>query len=231
MTSRLANELSNTMRQQAELYSGSIAQPGTGEVSSYDPNKYSVKVTMQPSGIESGWIPLSALAVGAGFGVVSGPNIGDMVKVEYTGGSTRAPKIGGRFFSAKNPALPVPSGEHWLVHSSGAFVKLTNDGKVTVSDKAGSTIVFNGDGTGTMTFANGLAINANTTINGSLLVVKQFTGQGGMALSGLNSLGATNTITGNTNFVGSVFANGHAIDDTHLHSGVTTGLGNSGKPL
>ncbi|MCL6469777.1 MAG: hypothetical protein I4O48_15895 [Ralstonia sp.] len=38
-------------------------------------------------------------------------------------------------------------------------------------------------------------------------------------------------ITGNTNFTGQVSANGHRIDDTHQHSGVTTGSGNTGTPL
>lgn len=48
-----------------------------------------------------------------------------------------------------------------------------------------------------------------------------------------NTGGATTAcaITGNTQFTGQVSANGHRIDDTHEHSGVTTGTGNSGPPL
>ena len=38
-------------------------------------------------------------------------------------------------------------------------------------------------------------------------------------------------VNADTTFNGTVQANGHAIDDTHQHGGVTTGLGNTGTPI
>lgn len=46
-----------------------------------------------------------------------------------------------------------------------------------------------------------------------------------------NSAPTAMAINGNTNFTGQVSANGHRIDDSHKHSGVTTGSGNTGTPL
>lgn len=46
-----------------------------------------------------------------------------------------------------------------------------------------------------------------------------------------NSAATAMAINGNTNFTGQVSANGHRIDDSHKHSGVTTGSGNTGTPL
>ncbi|MFL9943743.1 Gp138 family membrane-puncturing spike protein [Paraburkholderia graminis] len=46
-----------------------------------------------------------------------------------------------------------------------------------------------------------------------------------------NSAPTAMAINGNTNFAGQVSANGHRIDDSHKHSGVTTGSGNTGTPL
>ena len=41
-----------------------------------------------------------------------------------------------RFFNDDYRPLAVPSGELWLVHQSGAYLKLTNDGKVSINAAA-----------------------------------------------------------------------------------------------
>lgn len=164
--SREAIEFENVIRQHAEGVHSRKPKPRMATISSYNPAKHAVKVIYQPEGVESAWMPLAALGVGNGFGLLSGPNEGDMVEVDFTDNDYATPKVIARFFS--NAAVPpaVPSGEHWLVHESGSFIKVTNDGKVTVRDAGGSTVVMNGDGTGTMSFADGLTIDANTTVNG-----------------------------------------------------------------
>jgi hypothetical protein len=43
-----------------------------------------------------------------------------------------------------------------------------------------------------------------------------------------NSAPTAMAINGNTNFTGQVSANGHRIDETHKHTGVTTGAGQTG---
>jgi hypothetical protein len=58
------------------------------------------------------------------------------------------------------------------------------------------------------------------TITGLLTFV------GGMVGSAVS--GAAATLNGVINFVGQMFSNGKRIDDTHTHSGVQPGGGNSG---
>jgi uncharacterized protein involved in type VI secretion and phage assembly len=194
------HELANNMRSHAEAAAGRIPKPRMAEISSYNPATYSVKVTFQGVGdsdsIESGWIPLDAMGVGNRFGVVTAPNVRDMVKISFTDGSGSAPKIDGRYFSNVNVPLAVPAGETWIVHKSGASMKFTTDGKVTVRDAAGSTVVMNADGTGTMTFAAGLTINANTQINGTLKASGDITdnsGSNSRTMAGMRSVYNTHT--------------------------------------
>ena len=47
-------------------------------------------------------------------------------------------------------------------------VSITSLKKITFTDGGGSTIVMNGDGTGTMTFPGGLTVDANMQVNGSI---------------------------------------------------------------
>ena len=49
-----------------------------------------------------------------------------------------------------------------------------------------------------------------------------------MAVSGNNGTGNSMSISGNTNFAGTVTANGHPIDDTHKHTGVQSGSSTTG---
>jgi hypothetical protein len=41
--------------------------------------------------------------------------------------------VGGSFSDAARPPQNAPAGEFWLVHSSGSFLKLTNDGSVQIN--------------------------------------------------------------------------------------------------
>jgi uncharacterized protein involved in type VI secretion and phage assembly len=202
------------MRGHAEAAAGRIPKPRMATISSYNASTHSVKVTFQGVGdsdfIETGWIPLGAVGVGNGFGVLTAPNIGDMVMVAFSDGSNSAPKIIGRFFSNVNVPPPVPAGETWIVHKSGALMKFTTDGKVTIKDKSGSTVVMNADGTGTMTFASGLTINGNTQVNGTLK--------------------ASGDITDNSSSNSRTMAGMRSIYNTHTHNGVQTGIGTTAVP-
>lgn len=243
----MTHKLASAIRQHADNVQQSIAKPRTTTISSYDPDRFAVKVLLVSIGDESmegadageeesGWIPLAAVGVGDGFGFATGPNIGDMVEVSFTGGSTNAPKIIGRYYSNLAVPPPVPAGETWIIHQSGSFFKINTAGQILMQDKAGSTATLNGDGTGQVTFASGYTINANTTIKGTLTVTDEITGEGGMAISGTNSNGQTSTVTGNMNIVGDVSTtgaltnNGLGVGSTHQHSNGNGGA-NTGVPV
>ena len=51
------------------------AQPGFGLVSAVDPVNHAVKVTAQPAGVESGWLPYAAMQVGS-LRIACPPDIG-----------------------------------------------------------------------------------------------------------------------------------------------------------
>jgi uncharacterized protein involved in type VI secretion and phage assembly len=208
------HELANAMRAHAEAAAARIPKPRMATVSSYNPSTHAVKVTFQGVGdsdvTETGWLPLSAVGVGNGFGVLTAPNIGDMVMIGFTDGSNAAPKVIGRFFSNVNVPPSVPAGETWIVHKSGSSMKFTTDGKVTVTDKAGSTLVMKADGSGSLTFSAGLTINANTQVNGTLK--------------------ASGDITDNSGSNSRTMAGMRTIYNTHTHNGVQSGSSATAVP-
>jgi hypothetical protein len=119
----------NAMRQQAHAALGDVALPSTGIVRSYDPTKYAVRLELQPQGNMTGWIPLLTPWVGNGWGMFCPPTIGDLLEVTFLNGDINSGVAGLRAFNDQDLPLPVPSGEFWLVHAAGAFLKVSNDGR------------------------------------------------------------------------------------------------------
>jgi uncharacterized protein involved in type VI secretion and phage assembly len=99
-----------------------------------------VKVEIQPDGVLTGWLPLKSAWVGNGWGIFFAPSIGDAVEVDFQEADGGVGTVGWRFFNDAERPLSVPSGEMWMVHASGASVKLTADGALTLDDGAGAEI-------------------------------------------------------------------------------------------
>ncbi len=109
------------------------AHPRIGIVSSVDPNAFTARVTVQPEGILSGWLPVAAPWVGNGWGLACPPQPGDQVVVLWQEGDAEQGLIVGRLWSNDVPPPQAPAGEFWLVHSSGSFLKMHNDGSIESS--------------------------------------------------------------------------------------------------
>lgn len=197
--------LQNAIRTQAIAAANLRTFPRLGTISGYDPSRPAVKVMLQPEQNETGWIPLGSIWAGNGWGMFAAPPLGIQVEVTYIDGNIDAGVVGLRYFSDVDQAIAVQSGEFWLVHARGQFVKLTNDGKLTVSDGKGATVALNGDGTIT---------SAATTWN--------HTG----TLNVTGDVNVSDTLTATTDVVG-----GGKSLKTHQHSGVQTGGGESGPPV
>ena len=100
-------------------------------------------------------------------------------KVQSNPGSARKFDVSdGWFFPGFINGAPT---QYWRFYDGGIDIKST--GKFTVTDGAGSVIVMNGDGTGTMTFASGLTINANIQVNGAVVATGEGTFNGGHTVS------------------------------------------------
>lgn len=130
----------NLMRIQASLVSNGRASSALGTVIAFDQNNYYVNCELYPAdptdsnsqSIQTGWIPLGSPWVGNGWGFFAPPNIGDIVLIEYQEGSFQNAVASVRFYQL-DQNLSVPSGECWLVHSSGSFIKMKNDGSILIN--------------------------------------------------------------------------------------------------
>jgi phage baseplate assembly protein V len=196
--------MQNVMRAQAVMAQQGKQAIRLGIVTAYDPNTYSVKVQFPPDTTETGWIPLGALAVGASYGIYAAPALNDQIEVHFQDGDRDAGIAGLRLFDNQSPPLPVPSGEIWMVHKSGAFFKLTTDGKARFDDTKGGSVTLNADGTVSSTGA--------WTHTGAMTVTQNLTVQGATSVQAITSRSKD-------------------ISSTHTHSGVTTGSGVTGTPV
>ncbi len=125
--------LLNAMRAQADMAGSGRASVRLAIVSSYDPGNYCAKVRIQPEDTETGWLPVVSPWVGNGWGLFAPPTPGDLVEVQFQEDDIEAGFVCQRFYNDTDRPLTVQSGEFWLVHKSGAFFKLTNDGKALIN--------------------------------------------------------------------------------------------------
>lgn len=203
--------IQNAMRLQALRAVAGLISSRIGQITSYDPNTFTARVQLQPDDTQTGWLPIASPWIGNGWGAFFAPNVGDMVAVEFINGDMEAGTVIGRFWNFEDLPKPVPAGEMWLLHKSGAFFKLTNDGKGSFSDGHGATITLDGSGnivsgatqwthTGPVDFKSAVHFEDNVQVDKTLTATTDVIG-GGKSLK------------------------------THLHSGVSTGSGTSGPPV
>lgn len=120
----------NLLRGQAAQADQAWAHPRVAIVTSVDPSLSSARATIQPEGILSGWLPIATSWAGNGWGFVCPPQVGDQVIVVAQEGDSEQGLIVGRLWSANaNPPNAAP-GECWLVHKTGTYIKLLNDGSL-----------------------------------------------------------------------------------------------------
>ncbi|KJV49670.1 baseplate assembly protein [Pantoea sp. BL1] len=127
--------LLNAMAANAQQTSAGDSGTRQGIITAYDPDSYAVKVQLQPTGEETGWIQLSSPWVGNGWGLAAGPMIGAEVEVEFDSGLMGAGMAAGQFYNDEDRCPGPPSGEFWLVHKSGSLLKFLNTGEVLLSAK------------------------------------------------------------------------------------------------
>lgn len=110
-----------------------VKRPRLGLVESYDPDKHAVKVRMQPEGTLTGWIPLTAMAIGNQFGVLYAPNVKDQVELHFEGGDQMSARVVTRHFSKVDKAPKIEAGEYVQIHSTGSQIRQSKDGTVRIA--------------------------------------------------------------------------------------------------
>ena len=127
------DRLLNALKAQAASLDRSLGQPRFGVVASVDPARYAARVSLQPEGVLTGWLPVLSAWTGAGWGAVCLPAPGDQVLVVPQEGDAEHGVIVGASYSDAARAPAAPAGELWLVHRSGAALHLCNDGTVRIA--------------------------------------------------------------------------------------------------
>lgn len=162
----------NQIRAHSQMAQGEKTSHRVGIVTAYDPNKYAVKVKMWPDTQESlGWIPLASTYIGNGWGLVAAPSIGDQVIIAFDREDQDAGVVIGRFFTDVEQPPAAPSGEFWIVHKTGNYLKFTNDGNVSLNVTGNLNATVGGNMTANVTGnANTNAAQANVTATSSASV-------------------------------------------------------------
>ena len=122
----------NALKAQGANQDQASGTPRFGIVTSVDPTTATARVTLQPEGVLTGWLPLLTPWVGNGWGLICPPSLGTQVLVLPQEGDAEHGLIIGASWSTQTTAPAAPSGEFWLVHQSGSYLKLQNDGTVQV---------------------------------------------------------------------------------------------------
>lgn len=161
------NQLNNLIAMRAQQAFAGFSGTRQGVITAYDPKEYAIKASLQPTGEETGWIPLGTPWAGNGWGFAAGPMIGAEVQIDFDSGTIGVGMAGGQFYNNEDRSPGPPSGELWIVHQSGSMLKFLNSGAVVIQDKSGTVFSLNGNGTSTHTASNGMTINANMQNNGN----------------------------------------------------------------
>jgi phage baseplate assembly protein V len=120
-----------------------------GVVTNADPERYVVRVLIQPEGVLSGWLPVASLWLGAGWGLAALPVPGTQVVVLAQEHEGEEGIVVGALYSLTDPPPANTAGQFLLQHQSGAKIVLNDDGSISVN-------------------ATTLAVSGNVSIAGSL---------------------------------------------------------------
>jgi phage baseplate assembly protein V len=123
-----------------------------GVVNGADPNSMTVKVMLQPEGVQTDWLPVASPMVGAGWGIAHLPANGTQVLcIPDAGDHTSYVVVGATWSTGVRPPSPLAQGDLVIQHASGARISLTSSGGVTISDASGNGVAMASGGNITLT--------------------------------------------------------------------------------
>jgi hypothetical protein len=128
----MLDRLTNAVKAHAAGLDNSSGQAKFGTISSVNYETGNARVVIQPDGVLSGWLPILSHWVGNGWGMICPPNPGDQVLLVPQEGDGEQGVIIGRTYSLTQMPPKAPSGEFWLIHQSGSFLKICNDGTIRI---------------------------------------------------------------------------------------------------
>lgn len=154
----------DTIKQMIRDALGQQAAVRYGTVANVDSKMHRVKVTLQPEGTLTPWLPVLTQAAGAGWGFAMHMDVGMQVALTGTHGSNSdllvmgavhssvdmppaPPNAIGTGGTASTTSAPAVAGEAVLTHKSGATLRLCADGSVYIKGalRLDGTLTANGD--------------------------------------------------------------------------------------
>jgi phage baseplate assembly protein gpV len=219
---RATEELMNLYHAEMErTIEDRIAHPRQGRVIGYNPSTpHLIQVAILPEAdfpigdvgnYTTDWIPYNTICPGAGWGIYAPPSIGDQVSLIFQEHDRDAPIVIARINDDNTlPGVTVQSGEFYMLNKFGVELYFKADGSRYSKAPSGYTFVGNG------------TLQGNWIVTGTLTVQQGLTAAAGAVVTG--AISATGDIIAG---FGSVFT--HLL--THVHSGVTTGSGDTGAPV
>lgn len=203
-------EFLDIVRREAQQIVASRQWKGSVVATSYDPKTHSIKGIHMPSEVETGWIPLSAIQAGDGYGVMAGPTVGsaekldgDVFDLDFENGDPNWPIARHKHFSNSDNPPEVKSGEvlvksqaggstHFkqdksirTTHADGGYVEIDKDGN-HIHDTNNKNVTINA-GSGSQTFkAKGHSFDGPVNVKGSVTATENI---GAPTLSGTLSGG------------------------------------------
>src|SRR5882724_989216 len=128
----------NALRMNAAVTQNTKYFTQLGIIAAYDTSRHMAQVILQTSfeddpQLQTGWLRISTQMISNSWSIYSSPSYGTMCEVTFQEGNINTGIITSFLNTPSQLPANVPQGEHWLVHSSGASIKLQKDGNATVN--------------------------------------------------------------------------------------------------
>lgn len=205
------DEIRDQVRREVAMAFAQQHTKGTLVCTAYDPDKHTVKGMIMPQKVESGWMPLGAIHVGNGFGIVVGPKVGsadkldgDQFDIHFENGDPNTPMAAHRVHSSKAKAPRVETGEMLFRHELGMQVNMSKDGSGAFTHGKGSSFAFDKDGHQSVK-TNNLNLTVDAGTGGVTYKAKSHAFEGDLDVAG--NVNATGKVDG----AGGVSQNGMAL--------------------
>lgn len=158
------DKLMNLMRQQAIATLSSFTHTRAGTVTNYNEPNFTARVQIQPEEILTPYLPILTPWVGNGWGMYFPPNLGDLVLCHFMEGDFNVGFVGQHIPNlVDKPINNVPSGEGWIVHKTGTYIKFHNDGTISIG-----TLDIHGNPTN-INIASNIVVTGNISATGNIL--------------------------------------------------------------
>ena len=178
-------------------------------------------VRVDADGLKTDWLPWATERAGPGVRTWTALEVGEQVVLLCPYGDPSQAIVIGSLYQDAHTAPANVKTTHRIEYADGAFIQY---------DRAGHTYALDVPSAGSVTLHVGQTTLKLEDGEATLTTPKFTVAAPESEFTGNVSIGGTLGVSGATSLAG-VTSNGKNISDTHKHSGVQTGGGNTGNPI